>query len=80
MQDSADRLSACQLAVCLAGSLVSKHLLPRIKASDLFVASTRRQIGAKARSTPEDPADRVHSKGPDAQSRVNSTVDLSITA
>ena len=47
--------------VCHIGSLVSKRLLPRLKSRDLWVGSTRRQIGARERPGPEDPADRVPS-------------------
>ena len=33
--------------VCHLGSMVSKHLLPRLKSKDLFIGSTRRSIGAR---------------------------------
>ena len=40
--------------VCHIGGFVSKHVLPRLKSRDLFVASTRRKIGAAKHPAPED--------------------------
>ena len=66
--------------VCHIGSLVSKHILPRFKSKDLFIGSTRRQIGAREHATHDDPADRTPSKGGfDADGAVRMS-SISVTA